>query len=674
MFLENIGPTINARSVRAGGMAASPCSIPVGGTASSSTVRRGVATAALCAKMAALSLDPPPSLNSAQLHAKERVLRGESLCVTGPGGTGKTVLLRDVCDELQRLGKVVAVTASTGIAAISIQGTTLHAVLGCGVPCLTSDVLRKPSSLDKKRIVSLDVLVIDEISMVSGEFLDRVDERLRKIRGQLDLPFGGIQLLAIGDFLQLPPVSQVSTRQKSRKGFCPALYLNRGYAFQARVWAELKIDTVRLEEVFRQADAAFIGQLAVLRLGQVRNGCGSDSDVELRRACDELNYNCCVEVSSAETSVQNVAARDTHTTGTVLCCTNREADLENERGMRSLDGPAVAYTAVDSEVPDERSPASYESLERALRSLWRTSLEKQCRAAATIELKQGAHVMLITNLPDGSIPIVVSKDDVLSSPTAATQRGTGELTNQSGAARLVNGSRGVVTHFGSAETLLLPLERLAEQMMQQAESAAAELSQEERDELMLHAQRRCASFDRQKEWIWGKIAQGEDVRVPWVQFSTHEPGCSVPILPVNFSFRTVGLGTNTRWQIPLRPAWAITVHKSQGMSLDRLVFDPKKAFAQGQVYVALSRARSREGLQLTSAVSCARSVLHPALFMIMHGCCIIIISWWPACLSVYTGCRQVSWRYSLNEGDPWLRFLVGGSSTMIFNRMIHRLL
>ena len=571
----------------------------------SSMARPVAPTAALCAKMAALSLEPPPPLNAAQLHAKELILRGESVFVTGPGGTGKSVLLREVCDELERLGKVVAVTASTGIAAVGVQGTTLHAVLGCGVPCLASDFLRKPSSLDKKRLLSLDTLVIDEISMVSGEMLDRVDERLRIIRGQPDVPFGGIQLIAIGDFLQLPPVSQVSARLQSGKGFCPALFLNRGYAFQARVWAELKIATVRLEEVFRQADPAFVEQLAVLRLqGEVRNGGDCGSDANLRRACDALNRSCCVQVGGVDSSVQPGGARDSQIARTVLCCTNRDADLENERGMRSLDGPAVVFTAADSEVPDARSPASYESLQQALRSLWRTSLEKQCRAAATIELKEGAQVMLIANLPTGSIPTLASSDyDGLSSSAEAKGR-TGDPTGCSGATSLVNGSRGVVTHFGSAETLLLPLEQLAQQMIQQAASEAAELSQEEKDELMFYAQRRCALFDRQKEWIWEKMAKGEDMRVPWVQFSNHEP--AVPILPVAFSFRTVGLGTNTRWQIPLRPAWAITVHKSQGMSLDGLVFDPKKVFADGQLYVALSRARSRDGLRLTSPISCSR--------------------------------------------------------------------
>lgn len=209
-------------------------------------------SAALCAKMAAMSLAPPPPLNHRQQDAKELILSGESIFVTGAGGTGKTVLLRDVCEELERRGKIVAVTASTGIAALAIEGTTLHAALGCGVAHLTTDFTRKPSTLDKKRLQALDVLVVDEISMVSGEFLDRSDERLREIRGAPDVPFGGVQLLAIGDFLQLPPVSGVSAREKSRKGFCPALFLNRGYAFQARVWQELEMKTHRLT-VKRQA-------------------------------------------------------------------------------------------------------------------------------------------------------------------------------------------------------------------------------------------------------------------------------------------------------------------------------------------------------------------------------------------------------------------------------------
>jgi len=132
------------------------------------------------------------------------------------------------------------------------------------------------------------------------------------------------------------------------------------------------------------------------------------------------------------------------------------------------------------------------------------------------------------------------------------------------------------------------------------------LSPEEKDALVFFAQRRCVVFERQKEWICDKMAKGEDVRVPWVLFSEQGPGRPVPILPVSFSFRTVGLGVNARWQIPLRPAWAITVHKSQGMSLDQLSFDTTKVFAEGQLYVALSRARSREGLHLTAPLSSLR--------------------------------------------------------------------
>ena len=100
----------------------------------------------------------------------------------------------------------------------------------------------------------------------------------------------------------------------------------------------------------------------------------------------------------------------------------------------------------------------------------------------------------------------------------------------------MNGSRGVVTHFESAETLLKSLEQRIKQIMEAAD-AVDDLSYEEKDELVFQAQRRCARFEAQKEWVCDMMARGEDTRVPWVHFSSHTD--PVPILPVSFSFRTV---------------------------------------------------------------------------------------------------------------------------------------
>jgi hypothetical protein len=132
-------------------------------------------------------------------------------------------------------------------------------------------------------------------------------------------------------------------------------------------------------------------------------------------------------------------------------------------GMRRLGGTPVVFTAADSEIPDERSPASYESLQEALRSLWRTSLEKQCRAAEHIELKEGAQVMLIFNIGGGSI-----LDEVDASSESVEQSSPPFSPPVDSDLNLVNGSRGVVTHFGNADMLLMPLEQKMKQIMKEA--------------------------------------------------------------------------------------------------------------------------------------------------------------------------------------------------------------
>jgi hypothetical protein len=135
-------------------------------------------------------------------------------------------------------------------------------------------------------------------------------------------------------------------------------------------------------------------------------------------------------------------------------------------GMRRLGGTPVVFTAADSEIPDERSPASYESLQEALRSLWRTSLEKQCRAAEHIELKEGAQVMLIFNIGGGSILDEV--DEVDASSESVEQSSPPFSPPVDSDLNLVNGSRGVVTHFGNADMLLMPLEQKMKQIMKEA--------------------------------------------------------------------------------------------------------------------------------------------------------------------------------------------------------------
>ena len=199
---------------------------------------------------------------------------GENVCLTGPGGTGKSYRLRRV---IERDPKSYAVTASTGIAALNIGGLTLHRwtgkMLGPKQGESDDDDLAELMR-DKRhsvragfdRIRSAKRLVIDEISMLNGRILDFLDFLCRRLRYD-DRPFGGIQVIVTGDFLQLPPVKKDPN----------AAY---DWAFLSRAWREADFKVIHLTKVWRQEDAAFIGALSRFRFGEVA---GADAALLRRR-------------------------------------------------------------------------------------------------------------------------------------------------------------------------------------------------------------------------------------------------------------------------------------------------------------------------------------------------------------------------------------------------------
>jgi ATP-dependent DNA helicase PIF1 len=161
-------------------------------------------------------------LSDEQEFVLEAALAGESLFFTGSAGTGKSFLLRSVIRKMQqRLGKeCVFVTASTGIAACNIGGTTVHSFAGIGLGQGTKEELAKKVSGDRRKAQKWKqaaVLVIDEISMLEGQLLDKLDFVARQVRGIHNVPFGGVQLIMCGDFFQLPPVG---ISQDPSKKFC----------------------------------------------------------------------------------------------------------------------------------------------------------------------------------------------------------------------------------------------------------------------------------------------------------------------------------------------------------------------------------------------------------------------------------------------------------------------
>lgn len=189
-----------------------------------------------------------------------------SVFLTGKAGTGKTTFLR----KLRELTpKRLVVLAPTGVAAINAQGQTIHSFFqlpfGPIVPGASSTERNKhyKMSQDKKNLIrTLDLLVIDEISMVRCDVLDAIDAELRKYRDR-SKPFGGVQLLLIGDLQQLPPV----TRESEWSLLSP--YYSTPYFFGSKALAQTPYVTIELRHIYRQQDLAFIELLAKIRDNQV---------------------------------------------------------------------------------------------------------------------------------------------------------------------------------------------------------------------------------------------------------------------------------------------------------------------------------------------------------------------------------------------------------------------
>jgi ATP-dependent DNA helicase PIF1 len=278
--------------------------------------------------------------------------RGANVFFTGNAGTGKSYLLRAVVAELNRIHNCtgVFVTASTGIAAANVGGTTLHSFAGIGLGEDDAGTMaRTLKHKARRRWCDAKVLIIDEISMLDGRLLDKLDSLARNVRNRPDEPFGGIQLILVGDFFQLPPVR---LGQDPRVRFC----------FAAQCWEELVHETFVLWHVYRQRDAGFLSMLDEVRHGTV----GPASQALLEQA-------------HAQAASRNPKDWDNdEIKPTRLYSTNRDVDALNERELSQLSGACRMYEARD------------QGQGSALRHL-----QQNCLAPALLQLKVGAQVVSV---------------------------------------------------------------------------------------------------------------------------------------------------------------------------------------------------------------------------------------------------------------------------------------
>ena len=212
----------------------------------------------------------PGELNEAQKAAVAAVRRGDSILLTGPAGTGKTHTVHAILYDTDHRGASIGLTATTGAAAVLIGGRTIHSYLGIGlakrsaVELASYTVNRLKKHAD--RIRDLDVLLVDEVSMMSADLFTLISKYLSLIRKD-PAPFGGVQMVLVGDFAQLPPV-------------------DGKFAFKSPEWERLSPKIHELREVFRQAgDTSFQELLHRARLGRT-----TDEDVAALRAARNTTF------------------------------------------------------------------------------------------------------------------------------------------------------------------------------------------------------------------------------------------------------------------------------------------------------------------------------------------------------------------------------------------------
>lgn len=311
-----------------------------------------------------------------QALALEIMLEGHSVLLTGAAGAGKTYVLNEFIRRAKKEGKVVSVTATTGLAATHLGGSTIHGWSGIGVNDVLPPKFHENFSKTRHDIIgNTDVLIIDEISMLHDYRLDMVDQVARAVRERMDEPFGGIQVILCGDFFQLPPIN----RDDSRQG---------GFVVHSAAWQELNPVICYLNEQHRQDDDQFLEILNALRGGDIR-----------RRHAEAL-------LERVGKDPQNALADVTE-----LHTVNVDVDRINQDRLNAIDTDGYKYTMITT-----GSEGYVEALKRS------------CLAQEELVLKQGAFVMCIKNSPDkkyvnGSLGVVVGFEEVTNLPIVQLQNG-----------------------------------------------------------------------------------------------------------------------------------------------------------------------------------------------------------------------------------------------------------
>ena len=423
---------------------------------------------------------PTSTFTDQQQQVFDKYINKENIFITGPGGTGKTHLIKEIVNHATKADTKFHVCALTGCAAILLMcgASTLHAFAGIGLATGTIEqVVDKvlKSRYKRRNWNKIDLLIVDEVSMLSLKILIILDLIARKIKKKPHIPFGGIQLIFSGDFYQLPPVGDEDDPESVK--FC----------FETPLWNETflpQTNQLALTKIHRQTDPKYIKILNNIRVGRI-----TTSTITILTDCTKKTY----------THDENRP--------TILLPRRRDADKINYSELNKLD-QTTEKTYNTTPVLETDLPLTAQQIQNLLlftdkeKEYEINYLMENIMAEKQIRLRIGTVVMCVANL------------------------------NVEGPNPIVNGSQGIIIDY-------------------------------------------IDNYPKVK-FNNGVI----QVIIPHVWCSERLPGIAIK-------------------QIPLIYAWAITIHKAQGLSLDSALIDiGNQIFECGQTYVALSRVKSLEGLYL----------------------------------------------------------------------------